>query len=153
MRWFKTGDIVEVGSDGMFKIIDRKKDFVKLQFGEYISLGKVESELKNFPFVDNICVYGDSHRTYLIALIIPNQKALTGLAAQLLTGVESDKLVDLCGNRKIMAHIEKELQTYCQSTGKLHKMEIPLKIMLCPQEWTTGNGLVTPALKIRRKNI
>jgi long-chain acyl-CoA synthetase len=41
IRWFKTGDIVEVNSFGSFKLIDRKKDFVKLQFGEYISLGKV----------------------------------------------------------------------------------------------------------------
>ena len=41
IRWFKTGDIVEVNADGLFRIIDRKKDFVKLQFGEYISLGKV----------------------------------------------------------------------------------------------------------------
>ena len=29
--------------DGTIKIIDRKKDLVKLQHGEYISLGKVES--------------------------------------------------------------------------------------------------------------
>jgi len=41
IRWFKMGDIVEVNSRGFFKVIDRKKDFVKLQFGEYISLGKV----------------------------------------------------------------------------------------------------------------
>lgn len=41
-RWFKTGDIGELDSkSGCFKIIDRKKDFIKLQFGEYISLGKV----------------------------------------------------------------------------------------------------------------
>jgi long-chain acyl-CoA synthetase len=50
IRWFKTGDIVEVNSFGLFKVIDRKKDFVKLQFGEYISLGKVSFRkcLENF---------------------------------------------------------------------------------------------------------
>lgn len=37
--------------------LDRKKDLVKLQAGEYISLGKVEAALKNLPLVDNICVY------------------------------------------------------------------------------------------------
>ena len=40
-RWFYTGDIGEIYPDGTIKIIDRKKDLVKLQFGEYISLGKV----------------------------------------------------------------------------------------------------------------
>ncbi|CAG2113744.1 unnamed protein product, partial [Medioppia subpectinata] len=157
MRWFRTGDIVAVSADGLFRIIDRKKDFVKLQFGEYISLGKtiylVELELKNFRFVDNVCVYGDSYRSYLIAIVIPNQKAMQSLAEQLLTGVESDKLIDLCRNPKIIHHVQNELRQYCQQGGKLHKMEIPARVMLCPEEWTTGNGLVTPALKIRRKNI
>ena len=41
LRWFKTGDIGQIDDDGTVRIIDRKKDLVKLQFGEYISLGKV----------------------------------------------------------------------------------------------------------------
>ena len=40
-RWFYTGDIGQIDEDGTVRIIDRKKDLVKLQFGEYISLGKV----------------------------------------------------------------------------------------------------------------
>lgn len=38
---------------------DRKKDLVKLQAGEYVSLGKVEAMLKNCPLVDNICAYAN----------------------------------------------------------------------------------------------
>lgn len=41
MRWWKSGDIGEFFEDGTFKIVDRKKDLVKLQHGEYVSLGKV----------------------------------------------------------------------------------------------------------------
>lgn len=40
-------------------LIDRKKDLVKLQAGEYVSLGKVESALKNCPLIDNICAYAN----------------------------------------------------------------------------------------------
>lgn len=43
-RWFYTGDIGEIQSDGSIRIIDRKKDLVKLQYGEYISLGKVSGD-------------------------------------------------------------------------------------------------------------
>merc|ERR1712107_295260 len=43
MRWFKTGDIGRFEEDGKLTIVDRKKDLVKLQLGEYISLGKVEA--------------------------------------------------------------------------------------------------------------
>ena len=41
INWFLTGDIGEVYSDGTFRIIDRKKDLIKLANGEYVSLGKV----------------------------------------------------------------------------------------------------------------
>ena len=39
-RWFKTGDIGQFADNGNLMIIDRKKDLVKPQGGEYISLGK-----------------------------------------------------------------------------------------------------------------
>uniref|UniRef100_A0A3Q4G755 long-chain-fatty-acid--CoA ligase n=1 Tax=Neolamprologus brichardi TaxID=32507 RepID=A0A3Q4G755_NEOBR len=58
-RWFSTGDIGEFQEDGCLKIIDRKKDLVKLQAGEYVSLGKVEAMLKNCPLIDNICAYAN----------------------------------------------------------------------------------------------
>lgn len=41
IRWFYTGDIGQFHPDGCLEIIDRKKDIVKLQHGEYVSLGKV----------------------------------------------------------------------------------------------------------------
>lgn len=95
-RWFATGDIGEFREDGSLRIIgsslrrrmrsltlislDRKKDLIKLAHGEYISLGKVETTLLTNPIVDNICVYGNSHHDYLIALVVPNQKNLQALA-------------------------------------------------------------------------
>ena len=39
-RWFKSGDIGEYDKNGNLRLIDRKKDLVKLQLGEYVSLGK-----------------------------------------------------------------------------------------------------------------
>lgn len=40
VRYFATGDIGEVMADGNLKIIDRKKDLVKLSGGEFVSLQK-----------------------------------------------------------------------------------------------------------------
>lgn len=45
IRWFYTGDIGQFHADGCVEIIDRKKDIVKLQHGEYISLGKVSIQI------------------------------------------------------------------------------------------------------------
>nr|XP_020441318.1 long-chain-fatty-acid--CoA ligase 3 isoform X2 [Monopterus albus] len=81
-RWFCTGDIGEFHEDGCLKIIDRKKDLVKLQAGEYVSLGKVEAVMKNCPLIDNICAYANSDETYVIGFVVPNQKQLLALADQ-----------------------------------------------------------------------
>jgi len=86
----------------------------------------------------------------LIALIVPNFRALKALAQQL--GNSSEKLEDLCKDKKIIESVTKDLFTHGTNAG-LNKVEIPTKIKLCSEEWTTTNALVTPALKIRRKNI
>lgn len=53
MRWFYTGDIGRFHPDGCLEIIDRKKDIVKLQHGEYISLGKVSIQTM-FNILDSL---------------------------------------------------------------------------------------------------
>jgi len=40
----------------------------------------VETSLLTNQHIDNICVYGNSHYDYLIALVVPNQKNLEALA-------------------------------------------------------------------------
>ena len=81
-RWFKTGDIGQFEADGTLRIIDRKKDLVKLQFGEYVSLGKVESVLKGCPVVANVCIFGDSTQSYVVAVVCPVREILTEIAAK-----------------------------------------------------------------------
>lgn len=83
VRWYRTGDIGEILPNGNLKIIDRKKDLVKLQNGEYISLGKVESTLKSNPYTDNFCVYANSNHNYIVALGPANEAAIRNLAQQI----------------------------------------------------------------------
>jgi long-subunit acyl-CoA synthetase (AMP-forming) len=37
--------------------------------------------------------------------------------------------------------------------GKLTRAEIPKKLILCHDPWTPASGLLTEALKLKRKNI
>jgi long-chain acyl-CoA synthetase len=149
-RWFRSGDIGLMEDDFVLKIIDRKKDLVKLQFGEYISLGKVESELKTFPMIDNICIYGESSKTYCIAFIAPSQVQLEALGVKLgKSGVSWEKL---CDDPDVVKHVLKELQEYARKI-KLQKFEIPGALKLCSELWTPESGLVTAAFKLKRKPL
>lgn len=51
------------------KIIDRSKNIFKLSHGEYIAPCKIEDALKSISYLEDIFVYGDSHKASLIAIV------------------------------------------------------------------------------------
>ncbi|XP_003704886.1 acyl-CoA synthetase long-chain isoform X1 [Megachile rotundata] len=149
-QWFRTGDIGEFHSDGSIKIIDRKKDLVKLQLGEYVSLGKVEAELKTCPVVENICVYGDSHKTHTVALVVPNTYYLEEIASNL--GYKGKTIEELCCNPEVEKMVLQELIEQAKKC-KLERFEIPGAVKLCAEQWSPDMGLVTAAFKLKRKAV
>jgi long-chain acyl-CoA synthetase len=80
---------------------------VKLQLGEYVSLGKVEAELKTCPVVENICVYGDANKAYTVALVVPNPNNLEEIASNL--GITGKSLEELCNSPQIEKAVLQEL--------------------------------------------
>ncbi|CAB3402556.1 unnamed protein product [Caenorhabditis bovis] len=149
-RYFATGDIGQKREDGSLLVIDRKKDLVKLQHGEYVSLAKVECALLNCPIVDNICVYGSSLENSVVALVVPNQKHLEKIAEE--QGETSKEMKDMCSNKQVVAAFKKQLEEHAKKS-KLSRVEIPAAIYLCPEIWTPDTGLLTEALKLKRKPI
>ncbi|XP_020323638.1 long-chain-fatty-acid--CoA ligase 4-like isoform X1 [Oncorhynchus kisutch] len=148
-RWFCTGDVGEIHSDGCLQIVDRKKDLVKLQAGEYVSLGKVESALKNCPLIDNICAYANSDQNYVISFVVPNQKQLTTLANN--NGI-SVAWEEICNHPAMEKEVLKAIKEVAASI-KLQRFEIPVKVRLSPEPWTPETGLVTDAFKLKRKEL
>uniref|UniRef100_A0AAY4AKN4 long-chain-fatty-acid--CoA ligase n=1 Tax=Denticeps clupeoides TaxID=299321 RepID=A0AAY4AKN4_9TELE len=148
-RWFCTGDVGEIHDDGCLQIVDRKKDLVKLQAGEYVSLAKVEGALKSCTLIDNICAYANSDQNYVISFVVPNQKELTSLAKK--CGVEGE-WEEICNHPSMEAEVVKVIAQVATSF-KLQRFEIPQKVCLSPEPWTPETGLVTDAFKLRRKQL
>lgn len=65
-----------------------------------------------------------------------------------------DKLTheQLCRDPAVVAGIFKAIHDHAKK-AKLNKMEIPTKIQVCAEDWSPDSGLVTAAMKIRRRNI
>lgn len=101
----------------MSPCLDRKKDLVKLQAGEYVSLGKVEAALAQCQYVETICVYAESSHNFTVCLAVPRPKQLKALAVSL--GVMTDDWAQQCRNKAIRDAVLKELQTL----GKACKYE------------------------------
>ncbi|XP_057461651.1 long chain acyl-CoA synthetase 8-like [Actinidia eriantha] len=150
MRWFYTGDIGRFHPDGCLEIIDRKKDIVKLQHGEYVSLGKVEAALMTSNYVDNIMVYADPFHNYCVALIVPIHQVLEKWAKE--SGIKYTDFPDLCEKAEAVKEVQQSLLKVAKP-AKLDKFEIPAKIKLVPEAWTPESGLVTAALKLKREQL
>lgn len=134
--WFKTGDIGEWDQRGHLKVIDRKKNLVKTQNGEYIALEKLESIYRAATVVANICVYADEQKVKPVAIIVPAEPALKKLANQI--GVQGNGIEDLCHNKKVQNAVLKELQQ-AGRTGGLSGIEIINGVVLADEEWTPAN--------------
>ncbi|XP_009363157.2 long chain acyl-CoA synthetase 9, chloroplastic [Pyrus x bretschneideri] len=150
MRWFYTGDIGRFHGDGCLEIIDRKKDIVKLQHGEYVSLGKVEAALSVCPYVDNIMLHADPFHSYCVTLVVASRVTLEEWAAK--QEITFTDFADLCSKAETIKEVQASLVKEAKK-ARLEKFEIPAKIELLSEPWTPESGLVTAALKLKRDVI
>lgn len=81
--WFKSGDVGEFDVNGHLRVIDRVKNLVKMQGGEYIALEKVESIYLSAKTVTNVMIQADSEHSRPIAIIMPNERVLIEKAKEL----------------------------------------------------------------------
>lgn len=167
VNYFATGDIGEFAEGGNLKIIDRKKDLVKLSGGEYVSLNKVEAELKLLPFVDNCCVIAEGSKANCICLVSPNHKKMIELLEEneanksdldklkeITTINEKAKEINriISNNPDLVSKLTKDTISFCLKQG-LHRFEIPTKLSFVHEIWLPETGLVTDSLKLKRKAI
>lgn len=145
--WFKTGDIGEFVADGSLKIIDRVKNLVKMQGGEYIALEKLESVYRSSPFVQNIMVDANPEYNRPIAIIFPNEKILAEQAEKL--GVPESHIHS---DPKMQSAVLKDLQTVGRA-ARLSGIELVVAVVLSDEEWTPTSGLVTATQKVNRRAI
>ncbi|KAK6086675.1 AMP-binding enzyme [Seiridium cupressi] len=145
--WFKTGDIGEIDHNGHIKVIDRVKNLVKMQGGEYIALEKVEAVYRGSQYLQNIMVHGDSSHPRAIALVSPNEKNLGELAKSL--GVEEK---DMHNDSKVKNAVLKDLVAVGKKGG-LGGLELVSNVVLVDEEWTPANNLVTATHKVNRRKL
>ncbi|OSD00710.1 long-chain-fatty-acid-CoA-ligase [Trametes coccinea BRFM310] len=151
--WLRTGDVGQWNADGTLSLVDRIKNLVKLQGGEYIALERLESIYKSCNLVSNICVHANPNARQPMAIIIPHDAHLRQQLEAKGINVDAKKsLQDLCHDRAVADFVLKE----CNAVGKKNgfkPMELLQAVVLTPEEWTPESGLVTAAQKVQRKKV
>ena len=122
--WLHTGDIGELDNNNYLKITDRKKDIIVNLGGDNISPSKIENILCLNENIKQSFVYGDK-KNYLVALIVSEKE------------ISKEKI------KLIIENINKSLTL-------IEKIK---KFVLINEEFTIDNRMLTPTLKLKRKEI
>lgn len=150
--WIHTGDVALVDDRGCFKIIDRTKNLIKLEQGEYVAVEKVENTYLSFGSIGQIFVHGESLRNYLVAIIVPDPESLATYLGkkfgQTVAPTDADGLAKACQDPKVIEAFQQEMNAVAKSSGLLG-FETVKKIYLTMEPFTVENVL-TPTLKVKR---
>lgn len=152
--WLHTGDVgmIEPNNKGL-KIIDRVKEIFKLSQGEYIAPAKLEGAYNKSVFVNQLCIYGCSLKSYIIAIIVVNKDKCKSVLVESKKMSEDDEFEEKhLQDERLLEEIKLSFDGIAKFS-KFNSLEKPQRFVLTFNEFTIGNELLTPTMKLVRKNI
>jgi len=147
--WFKSGDIGLLTPGGALKIVDRKKNLVKLKGGEYVALEKMNTAYNNSPFVEveagGVCCFADHTLDRSVALAQVKEKALVEAAKGV--GIAGEPK-ELAANPEVQALVVASFKEEAKKAG-LTALETVIAVYpLVGDPWSPENGCLTATQKL-----
>ena len=135
--YYHTGDVMaEIAPDHLV-YVDRSKNVLKLAQGEFVAVANLEAVFAAAPLVRQIFVYGNSERSFLLAVIVPTGDAL-----------------EKFGNDTVALKIA--LSESLRDTARLAELqsyEVPADFLIETQPFSAANGLLSGVGKILRPRL
>ncbi len=140
----RTGDMGHIDQDGFLFITGRIKEQYKLENGKYTVPSPLEEELKLSPYIANVMLYGDN-KPYNVAVVVPDTQSLERWAKH-----EHHTLGDLRTDPRVRALLQAELDKH---SAHFKSYERPKRLLVVLEDFTVENGVLTPSLKIKRREV
>lgn len=145
--WLYTGDIVEIGPTGLFKLVDRKKEIINTSNGKSVSPTQIENEIRHSPYISEAAVIGEGKK-YLTALIEVDATATMNWVKT--RDPQVRQYSDLANSEVVVRLIEGEV---AKANSRLARAEQVKAFRILPEELSPENGVMTPTRKKRRKQL
>ncbi len=126
--YYKTGDIMaEVGPDRL-RYVDRRNNVIKLAQGEFVAVSRLEALYSTSPLIHQIYIYGNSARSFLLAVVVPTDGGADASAiAQSLRQIARD--------------------------NQLNGYELPRDFLIESKPFSLANGLLSGVGKFLRPKL
>lgn len=140
-------------SDGSLRIVDRKKNLVKLKSGEYVALEKMEMIYGNSKFVDaiagGICCYADGDMDRPVAIFQVAEPATMDWAKA--NGIKGD-FEAVKKSKEFYAAVMEAFHAEHKKSDLSHIEKLKGATLL-NDPWTPENGCLTAANKLQRQAV
>ncbi len=143
--WLHTGDQARL-DDGHVYITGRLKEILVLANGEKVPPADLEMAVAEDPLFQQVMIVGEG-KPYLGALVVLNPEEWSTLAASQGLGAEAvDSAQDETVQNLMLERIARQLEDF-PGYANVYQAEV------IAEPWTVENEMLTPTLKLRRKEI
>jgi long-chain acyl-CoA synthetase len=147
-KWFRTGDIVHQRPDGYFEFRERAKQLLVLSTGKNVAPAPIEDAFAASAVVEQCMVVGDG-RKFVGALLVPNHDSLRSWADEEEIDLPEDPEA-LAAHEAVRERIQAEVDRINEG---FESHETIKRFAIGPEEFTEENGLLTPTMKKKRRDI
>ncbi len=145
--WVHSGDIAQLGPDGHYRIVDRKKELIITSSGKNISPANLEAVAKSSPIIGQAVAIGDGHSFITVLVVLDPQVApLWGKAH----GITSSSMTELAEHPATIAEVRRALTL---ANTHLSRIEQFKRFTILPDEWSPESEELTPTMKLKRRVI
>lgn len=113
---------------------------------------QLESVYRTSPLVLNVCIHAESNFSRPTAIISPSIPAINKLAAEHGLDSSSQSISSFLNSGPVQNIVTRELQNVARKS-ELASFEVIDYVVIVEEEWTPESGLVTPAMKLKRREI
>ena len=144
--WLHTGDVGYVDTDDFLIITDRLKDIIVTQGGKNVAPQPIEGLILADPLFEHAVLLGDN-RPFVTLLVKPSLPAVEELAQKFNWSGDAK---DWMKSSELAQELKRRVD---ELTAKLPSQERPKETTVLDEEFTMDNGLLTPTLKVRRREV
>ncbi|HEY8817061.1 MAG TPA: AMP-dependent synthetase/ligase [Candidatus Dormibacteraeota bacterium] len=145
--WVHSGDIAQLGPDGHYRIVDRKKELIITSSGKNISPANLEAVAKSSPIIGQAVAIGDGHSFITVLVVLDPQVAPMWAKAH---GIESSSMAQLSEHPSTVAEVRRALTV---ANTHLSRIEQFKRFTILPAEWSPESEELTPTMKLKRRVI
>jgi len=143
--WLHTGDLART-EDGRLRIVGRLKEIIVTSTGEKVSPADVEQAITADPDFAQAFAFGEQ-RPFIGAVVVPSAVAWEQLAARHGLDTADASLLD-------QEPLQRQLLERIRAlTSGLPYYAQPRAVVVSLEPWTLENGLLTPTLKLKRRQL